>query len=172
MRAAIRLWFDDGDPVAVHTLAYASHEIIHRMFRQAGHRGLLFDSDKIRKEDRQKWAQAVKRHANFFKHAEHDLDEEIDFEPRTNLLLLSLSIEALRKIGEEPGMEESIFNLWVFLHHPELLGFKGIEHSPQIERVKELARREFWEAFSSLERRNWLRGLLRGAGPLHGPPPK
>jgi len=36
LRAAIRLWFDDGDPVAIHTLAHASHEIIHSLFKKKG----------------------------------------------------------------------------------------------------------------------------------------
>jgi hypothetical protein len=29
LNTAITLWFADGDPVAIHTLAYAAYEIIH-----------------------------------------------------------------------------------------------------------------------------------------------
>jgi hypothetical protein len=45
LRTALRLWFDDGDPVSIHTLLAAAHEIIHTLYRRKGLRDLLFDSD-------------------------------------------------------------------------------------------------------------------------------
>jgi hypothetical protein len=49
---AIRLWFEDGDPVAIHTLIAASHEVLHTLFRRKGLHGLIFDSDLIEDERR------------------------------------------------------------------------------------------------------------------------
>jgi hypothetical protein len=45
LRAAIRLWFQGEDPVAIHTLISAAHEIVHTLFKRAGLHGLMFDTD-------------------------------------------------------------------------------------------------------------------------------
>ena len=44
---AIEVWFLDGDPVSIHSLAHAPHEIIHRLFRNQGGSALLFDSPEL-----------------------------------------------------------------------------------------------------------------------------
>jgi hypothetical protein len=49
---AISLWFQDGDEVAIHTLACAAHQIIHDINRHRGGRDLLFDSLVFRDEYR------------------------------------------------------------------------------------------------------------------------
>ncbi len=56
IKTAIRLFFADGDPVSIHTLATASHEIMHTLYRRKGLRGLIFDSDAIKEERRSEWA--------------------------------------------------------------------------------------------------------------------
>ena len=52
LRTAIRLWFNNGDPVAIHTLVSAAHEAVHTLFRRAGFRGLMFDAPHIKEEYR------------------------------------------------------------------------------------------------------------------------
>jgi hypothetical protein len=52
LRTAIRLWFMDGDPIAIHTLACAAHDIIHTLFKRKGLKGLIFDSEIIKEEER------------------------------------------------------------------------------------------------------------------------
>src|SRR6266446_6563741 len=89
LRTAIELWFHDGDPVSIHALVYAAHEIIHRLFRQAGHTGLLFDLDAdsalpkgtdATPEElvvlRSEFPAFLKRNANFFKHAERETNAD------------------------------------------------------------------------------------------------
>jgi hypothetical protein len=64
-RAAVRLWFQNGDPAAIHTLASAAHEIIHTLFRRAGFHGLMFDTPFIKDEYRSDWAKLIKLFAAF-----------------------------------------------------------------------------------------------------------
>lgn len=170
LRTAIVLWFNDGDVLAIHTLAHASHEIIHRMYRNAGHRSLLFDTDKIRKEHRQKWTSAVRHSANFLKHASHDLSEKLDFKPESNELLLSMSVEAVRVLEAKPGMEELTFNLWMTLHRPAMYHLKNVKRPPDVQRtideVRALGRAEFFELFKDDEKvRAVFRRLLHGDVP-------
>ncbi|HEV2335198.1 MAG TPA: hypothetical protein VGS13_06865 [Stellaceae bacterium] len=76
LRTAIKLWFTGEDPVSVHTLAAAAHEIVHTLFRRRGLSGLLFDSPLIKEECRSMWAKRMKAVATFFKHAQRDPDGE------------------------------------------------------------------------------------------------
>src|SRR5579862_9769286 len=84
LRAAITLWFTGGDPVAIHTLAAAAHEIVHTLFRRKGLSGLLFDSPRIRDDKRAEFARAAKAAATFFKHAQRDPDGTLEFNPAMN----------------------------------------------------------------------------------------
>jgi hypothetical protein len=83
LRTAITLWFDDGDAVSVHTLAFAAYEIFHAVseHRDPYRRGLLFDTLLIKDEFRCDWNKLVRREANFFKHGDRDAEAVIDFDP-------------------------------------------------------------------------------------------
>jgi len=83
LRTAITLWFDDGDAVSVHTLAFAAYEIFHAVseHRDPYRRDLLFDTLLIKDEFRRDWNKLVRREANFFKHGDRDAEAVIDFDP-------------------------------------------------------------------------------------------
>jgi len=119
--AAIKLWFDDGDAVAIHTLASASHEILHTLFKRRGFKGLLFDSPIIKKENQQRWASELKEHANFFKHARGDIEGKIRFNPRSNDLLLAFMIYGLTLMDEPLNIEELAFMNWIVINRPDVL---------------------------------------------------
>ena len=44
LNTAITLWFRDGDEVAIHTLAAASHQIVYDIVRKKNGPDLLYDS--------------------------------------------------------------------------------------------------------------------------------
>src|ERR1700730_14381745 len=60
LRIPIRLWFDDDDPIAIHTLTAAAHDIIHTLFRRKGLKNLLFDSKLIKDNFRAEWVRGMK----------------------------------------------------------------------------------------------------------------
>src|SRR5438045_2665233 len=74
LQTAISLWFNDGDPVAIHTLAAAAYEIIHAVSatRDPNRRDLLFDSLVVKDEYRREANAWFRGPANFFKHADRD----------------------------------------------------------------------------------------------------
>ena len=53
--AALTLWFANGDPVAIHTIVSASHEIIHRLFTAKGLKHLLLDTPMVKPQYRKLW---------------------------------------------------------------------------------------------------------------------
>ena len=121
LRAAIRLWFDSGDPISIHTLAAATYEILHTLFRRRGLRGLIFDFDLVKDEHRQDWVKGIKAMAGFFKHADRDPDGVFKFNPFANEMLLFFSVQALEKMGEPLGVEESALIQWIFISRPNFL---------------------------------------------------
>ena len=62
---AIRLWFEDGDQIAIHSLAAAAHQIIHDLNRRKKGPALLFDTDLLPKEHRQTFVSALKSASEF-----------------------------------------------------------------------------------------------------------
>jgi hypothetical protein len=68
LRTAIRLWFEDGDPVSIHALAFAAYEIAHVVSkkRNRARRELIFDTLMVKDGYRADWDKNIKKHANFF----------------------------------------------------------------------------------------------------------
>lgn len=155
---AIELWFADGDPVSIHTLARASHEIIHRLFRLKGETGLLFDSTTlIAPEHREAFLKFIKDSANFFKHAkiERNPVASIDFNTDLNALFMSMSIVGLDRIGEPRGDEESAFMFWLALHRPALFTEDLLKENvpgTALAKLRRINKRDFFEEFLAAKR--------------------
>jgi hypothetical protein len=153
LRTAISLWFNDGDPVSVHALAFAAYEVFHFVsgHRDPHRRDLLFDSDHIKDEYRKEYLSHVKREANFFKHANKDPEAILDFCPDVAEFFILFAIVARQLCGESHSEEESIFMWWVMFHRPEMLneeGRKGFEDRLPVEhreRVRRLPKEQFFE---------------------------
>jgi hypothetical protein len=121
LQTAIRLWFEDDDPVSIHTLAFAAYEIAHVVSkkRNRARRDLIFDSLKIKEEHRAEWNKSIKRHASFFKHAKTDWDASIEFAPITSVLFMMGAGAGLRIAGEPESAEELALGFWLFVHRPQ-----------------------------------------------------
>ena len=63
---AIHLWFAEADPVSIHTLASAAHELLHALYKKQGLSGLLFDFPNVKEEYRSFMAKELKKYFNFF----------------------------------------------------------------------------------------------------------
>jgi hypothetical protein len=126
LRTAIRLWFYDGDPVSIHTLAYAAYEVIHAISKKRNpKRELLFDAKIVKEEYRSLMNRALKYPANFFKHANKVDEEVIEFHPKLSELFIIFAIHGVGACGEVADAEESAFWMWMALHEPDFLLAEG-----------------------------------------------
>jgi hypothetical protein len=125
LKTAIELWFADGDPVSVHTLAFATHEIVHALYRKAGLDDLLFDSTLIKDEYRSEFGHLVRANAAFFKHGRKDPDGVIEFKPETNEFILMASILGLYRMNEPLGRAENAILQWWRIHRPNWFNLDG-----------------------------------------------
>lgn len=142
LRTAIELWFQDGDPVAIHTLAYAAHEIIHRLFRRKGLTGLLFDAPGLKEENRKKFANILKADANFFKHAERESkpDDVREFSPDVNESFITICLFGLERMDEEHDDAGLAFKFWFRIHKPEMFYGEAFQDSVPVEKLKKWKR--------------------------------
>lgn len=156
LRTAIRLWFNGGDPVSIHALAFAAYEVIHVVSkkRKPNRRDLLFDALIVKDEHRREFNIMLKMHGNFFKHAKNDWNAEIEFAPALSILFLMGAAAGIRLMGERQSVEESALVFWFFIHAPEWLTpdfRKRLEDSipvKDIAQIRAVTKPNFLKAFA------------------------
>ncbi|MCH8151608.1 MAG: hypothetical protein IH830_04450 [Planctomycetes bacterium] len=127
LTTAIELWFNNGDIVSIHTLACAAHQIIHDVNSKKGGRDLIFDSIIIKDEYRNEACRLLRKHMNFFKHADNDPHTEIDCPLEMSIGFLMFSLLGLELLGEKFNDVDRAFLLWYQIHNPEHLTDHGLE---------------------------------------------
>lgn len=128
LRMAIRLWFDEGDPICIHTLAAAAHQIIHDINIARKGPPLLFDSKTIAKGERQKFVQGVKFDQSFFKHGDRGKAGQAKdnlFHPDSNLLFIFASLMGLQNLGEPLDDHCVAFLAWIACYGAEAMSNAG-----------------------------------------------
>lgn len=121
---AIRMFFDDSDAVAIHTLACAAREIyekhckalsINRMFE-------AIKSVNTGHTETQLW-NILNKARNFFKHEGESLDETIEFDEGSNDYTLFIACHdcAMLSGGKQP-VEVQAFTAWFFCVHEADMG--------------------------------------------------
>lgn len=152
LKTAIELWFADGDPISIHALSYAAHEILHRLYRQRGLTDLLFDSTAVKDEFRDELNIFLKQDANFIKHANRETQEidSTEFKPEHNTLFLTTCVTALQRMNEQLEGVESAFMFWHYLHHPTWFPEEVAKEQIPVQRLDKmrgLSKREFLAGF-------------------------
>jgi hypothetical protein len=84
LNQAIRLFFDGGDPVSVHTLAEAAAQVLYDIRGELGATSKIRDADIIRTEFKTEWMRTVLSSRNFFKHADRDATAIHEFKEEFN----------------------------------------------------------------------------------------
>jgi hypothetical protein len=135
---AIKLFFEERDPVSIHTLVGAASGILNDHFDRKdilNHKPLLnYNSVYIEDEDRKTVSDKIREHQNFFKHADLDLKEgktEIEFNIEKNPLYLFEAIRYLKAIEKEKFILEPEFRMfwiWFSLKYPDCLKGKLVEN--------------------------------------------
>jgi hypothetical protein len=120
LRAAVRLFFERGDPVAVHTLAAAAQGIIRDIARARGmqNTSILHDNPGIPAEDRKRWITDINAARNFFKHADTDPDGILEFDERENVRVLLDAVAVLGQFDGVEAPEANVFMGWFTTAHP------------------------------------------------------
>jgi hypothetical protein len=121
LEAAIRLHFEDRDPVAIHTLAAAAVQVSVDLTKARKLPALgKFDS-MVKPEHKGMVRKTLAEPENFFKHADNDPDATLAFNPEVPEFFMFACITDLQALGLAPTPAMLIFTAWFHLKHPDLL---------------------------------------------------
>lgn len=152
LNAALTLYFDEGDVVAIHTITGAAHEVLRDLAGQAGQHMLIEGSliQGIGVEFTNEIMAIVRRPQNFFKHADRDPEAVLEFSPHvTELLLLDGIAKCLEMTAEQTDFERA-YEKWFFVHNPQFW-----KHTP----LRDFAA-QAGQLFGNLSRQEFLRDFL------------
>jgi hypothetical protein len=153
LRTAITLWFQESEPVSIHTLACAAYQIIHDLNAKNKGAPLLYDSDIFKEEFRHEAVDFIKRPFNFFKHAGVKKEQFIEFNPLSTIGYFMFAIQGMRQLGAPRHVIEDAFMRWIGFHRPNWLSDEGrkfiSKHFPveKLELIRSLSKPEFMRTY-------------------------
>lgn len=139
IETAIKLFFEDRDMVSTYTLSAAAHEILEGIWMHEGpainQRRLAAGKD-FAYSFKEEWRDRVTpegqkyrtKHQNFFKHADRDHDQELDFEDVEHTALsIFLAIKDYELIYETVTKAMSTYVTCYLMYNPSLLREGSVE---------------------------------------------
>jgi hypothetical protein len=155
LRAAIRLYFEDAEPLAIHTLAGAAHGLLRDLLRRrasppSSHVEAGVASDKVAFV-----AKMVGDAKNFFKHADRDPEGVLSFNTDWTDFLLYDAIAMHVRLTLELTREDLFFIMWITAKYPTVLLLDELTEG----RIDEL--RQVFPKLASVDvqKRTFLRAL-------------
>ena len=121
LRVAIRLFFEDRDLVAVHTLASAAQELLLGIGKRRGVGRIFKNSQLIRPNKRDEMAKLFSEAQNFFKHGSRDPDEELKFYHGTTKFYIFDAANLYIQITGRTLPEITVFQVWWAAKFPDVL---------------------------------------------------
>jgi len=121
LKAAIRLFFEERDAVAVHTLAAAAQGVLRDIARSRNldHTSILHDHPHVDQEVRREWINALNAPRNFFKHADKDPEGSLEFDEHENVLVLLDAVLILFELHAHI-QEAGVFIGWFTTANPKM----------------------------------------------------
>jgi hypothetical protein len=115
LETAIRMYFNEEDPVAIHTLAWAAYGIIEGI--NNGRRGprMWFTDEMYRFVPPAKlksFKTAMHNHKNFFKHGCRDPETELEFNTDVTDVILFEACDKYIKLTEDPVPSFVVMLVW------------------------------------------------------------
>ena len=120
---AIRLYFMGRDPVSIHTLAAAAFEILKDLDEHGPKTGTFYDRIQVNvKPEYQKYVlDLFMKPQNFFKHADQDPQDILDFSLASPEYFLASACETYRELAAEQSAEMFTYVIWFSFQNPEVL---------------------------------------------------
>lgn len=126
-KAAIRLFFQRHDPIAIYTIASAAVQIASDLLLAAGAGGLSRNPHLIQDGRFKEWINAIKRPENFLKHADREPDAILTFKAEiVPLTLLEASI-LVETLAQRALVETRLFTIWMMKAYPACFSIGDLE---------------------------------------------
>ena len=153
---AVRLYFDYGDPVSIHTLAAAGFEILRDLDKHGPKTGTFYEdmAQYFRPEYHKVVIDTLRKAQNFFKHADLDPEAVLEFSVAEPEFLLVGACSKFRDFGGYRSAELGAFVIWSVMQNPDMISFETPAPIPA----------EF--SFQPHQRREFFAAVMRFAGPV------
>lgn len=127
IETAIRLYFNDADPISIHTLTCASYTILSDLNKKKGGLHMILDGVGVKKEKKKEFRKMVYEAKNHFKHADRDPDTVIKFYPRTNEHILFDCCSKYSELTSEKPSYFRIYQGWYVSKHIDIFEYSKEE---------------------------------------------
>lgn len=119
---AISLYFYDSDVVSIHTLTQAARGILSNLLNRANKKSSedLF-IDQVKSQYRKRMRILLRKHQNYFKHAEVDTDALIEFNDEINDLIIFSAVNDFRELTGIVSENIDVYALWYITHNPNMI---------------------------------------------------
>jgi hypothetical protein len=119
---AIRLFFEERDVIAIHTLASAAQELLSDLLKAGGGRSLYEELPQwIEPEHVADFRKALRKPQNFFKHADRDPTSSLRFPPAMTEYALFDCVWMYQRLTGYNTRESFAFGAWFHFQHPDVL---------------------------------------------------
>ncbi len=117
LETAVRLYFSEADPVSIHTLASAAYQVLSDVNRARGGVPMLKEQIPtwVRPDATAEAKRRLNEAANFFKHADRDHDEVLEFIQGPTELLLYDAVRKYRELTGETVPVLGVYDVWFWL---------------------------------------------------------
>lgn len=152
LEQAVHLFFNGGDPVSIHTLAWAAYDIIYHVNKHRGGMPMLVKdqlSGFVPPEKRPEFLRNLGAHRNFFKHANIDPEAELDFDPSITDMILFEACDKYRGLTGEIVPRFHLMLIWFCVNNKKLYNppppFEKLLNETPPEKIK-LDRKKYYKA--------------------------
>ena len=149
---AIALWFDDGDPISINTLAAAGHHICNDLSHNLKIAGeIMFPKTNTLPKPQQKDKRALWMLENFSKHADKPPDNKpdsaINFCPELTEIYLLDATNIFKRIAGESTHLMKAFRLYFYWFNPTLAKPPCVPSKLYPVDLRLITKRQFLESF-------------------------
>ena len=120
LAAAIRLFFKEWDPLAVHTLAAAAHQILVDLGRRQGIPSAVKNTSAMTEPRGRRFVKTINYPYNFLKHADQDPEATMNVVPLNRFAqdFIMDALVMLQSIAHEIPFEGKVFWHWFVSKYP------------------------------------------------------
>lgn len=116
----IKLFFEEGDPVSIHTLAEAAIQVFRDLAPKYNTSSCITEHPSLSHISKRNIYDTMNKARNFFKHANKDFDQILDFDITRNHISLLECSTLHTSIKGTIIPEVLIFELWFLSQHKDL----------------------------------------------------
>ena len=140
LETAARLYFSEADPVSIHTLVFAAYQILEDANRAGGGSPMLKEQVPhwVRPDANAEARRRLNEAANFFKHADRDHDQVLEFCPGLSEFMMYDAVKKYRELTGELLPILGVYEAWFWIG-PGI----GLVMDPEPQKVLEEMRQAF-----------------------------